>query len=326
MNAIVVNFKNSVPTPQTSDYFKVMFGYFLQNLNLWVDEYDKVYVIDSDWNFSEEEKDKFYGATNHKGIIVKANPNTPYMTSFKQTLQYIQEDKVLFMHEDTIIYKKGFVKKIFDNLEEYDVVSAFEEIGTLTARINKRWSVMNGYSNFATALFGFKLDILKPFSEFQDEATYKYEPNTYIPELDYYTIDGDWLETLGRETLSLLDLGAKVLQIPQDKSYLYFQTPPAVEKNNDTEWHHVRYWAAAPRLLANKNLGWPEEYQKEIQQPMIIDNLRRLAWYWIANKNPYFSIPEERIWEVLEDVKISKEDWLDYIEKFKKFHSLEVEI
>jgi hypothetical protein len=168
------------------------------------------------------------------------------------------------------------------------------------------------------------LDLLRPFENFQDEASYKYEPNTYIPELDYYTVDGDWLETLGRETLSLLDLGARVLQIPQDKSYLYFQLDPPAEVNKDTEWHHVRYWAAAARMLANRNLGWPEEYQKEIQQPMVIDNLRRLAWYWIANKNPYFNIPEERIYEILEDVKISKEDWLDYIEKFKKFHRLEV--
>ena len=157
MNAIVVNFKNSVPTPETTDYFRVLFGYFLQNLNLWVDEYDRVYVIDSDWHFNQNEKDKFLAATNGKGIIVKANPNTPYMTSFKQVLPYIMEDKVLFMHEDTIIHKKGFVKKIFDDLDKFDIVSAFETIGTLTDKINEKWPVMNGHSGFATALFGFKL-------------------------------------------------------------------------------------------------------------------------------------------------------------------------
>lgn len=324
MNAIVVNFKNSVPTMVTTDFFKVMFGYFLQNLNLWVDEYDKVYIIDSDWNFNQQEKDALEKATNGKGVITKATPNTPYMTSFKEVLPIIQEDKVLFMHEDTIIYKKGFVKNIFDNLDKYDVVSAFEQIGTLTDLINKRWPVMNGYSNFATALFGFRLELLKPFENFQDEALYEYPDLTYIPELNYTTSNRDWVETLGRESISLLDNGAKVLQIPQDKSYLYFETDPAVEINKDKSWHHIRYWAAAARILANRNHGWPQEYQKEIQQPMIIDNLRRLAWYWIANKNPYFKIDEEYIWKVLEDVKISKDRWLDYIEKFKKFHRLEV--
>ena len=322
MNAIVVNFKNSVPTPETTDYFRVLFGYFLQNLKLWVDEYDKIYIIDSDWNFNQEERDKLNEATNGKWMIIKAEPNTPYMTSFKQALPMITEDKILFMHDDTVIYKKGFVKRIFDNLDKYDVVSAFEQIGTLTDLINKKWPVMKGYSNFATALFGFKKDLLIPFERFQDEAMYKYENGTYIPELDYTTYNEDWVETLGRETISILDKSIKILQIPQDKTYLYFETNPASEKNKDAEWHHVRYWAAAPRLLANRNLGWPQEYQKEIQYPMVIDNLRRLAWYWIANKNPYFKIPEDRIYEILEDVKIDRDRWLKYIEEFKKFHNL----
>lgn len=321
-NAIVVNFKNSVPTTQTSEFFKVLFGYFLQNLNLWVDEYDRVYIIDSDWHFNQEERDALNKATNGKNVIVQANPNTPYMTSFKETLPLIQEDKVLFMHDDTIIHKKGFVKNIFDNLDQFDVVSAFEQIGTLTDRINKKWPVMNGYSNFATALFGFKLNLLDPFDEFEDEASYYYDTGTKIPELDYTTVDGDWVETLGRTSIRLLGEGVKVLQIPQDKSYLYFQTPPAVEINGNPEWHHVRNGIEAARMLTNKNYGWPEQYKADLEPPIIAENLRKLAWFWIANQNPYFNVPEEKIIEVLKDIGIKGDDWNSYLEEFKKFHNL----
>lgn len=321
-NAIVVNFKNSVPTPKTTDFFKVLFGYFLHNLNLWVDEFDKVYILDADWNFTKKEKDALAKATNDKGVIMETNPNTPYMQAFKEVLPKIVEDKVLFLHDDTIIYKKGFVKKIFDDLEKYDIVSAFELIGTLTDKINKKWPAMNGYSNFASCLFGFKLDVLRSLEDFEDEAIYQYEAGTYIPELNYTTVDGDWMETLGRVSIRLLGKGANVLQIKQDKSNLFFQTEIKGEKNSVPEWHHLRGGIGPGRMLTNKHYGWPKQYKDDCSDYIISENLRKFAWYWFANQNPYFNIKEKYIWEVLKDLGVDKDSWFAYLEEFKKFHSL----
>ncbi len=323
MNAIIVNFKNSIPTPKTSQFFQVLFGYFLQNLNRWVDEFDRVYLLDSGWHFNSHERDVLDKATNSKWVIVETNPNTPYMQAFAENLSLIKEDNVLFMHDDTIIYGKGFVKQIFENLTEFDIVSAFEEIGTLTERINNKWPVMKGYSNFASALFGFKLDMLKPFKEFPFEASYQYPINTYIPELDYKTVEGDWVETLGRASITILGKEAKVLQIPQDKSYLFYNTPPSKEINIDTDWHHMRYGFAIARMFTNKYYGWPEQYKDDLQPWNLVENLRKLAWFCVANKNPYFTVEDKYIWELLADAKVEKSLWLDYLDKFKKFHHLE---
>jgi len=323
MNAIVINFKNSVPTPVTTDFFKVGFGYFLQSLNLWGDEYDKVYVLDSSWNFNEKERRALDKATNGKGVILETNPNLCYTEAWKAMLPMIEEDKVLFIHDDTMIYKKGFVKKIFDNLDKYGVVSAFETIGTLTDRINKKWPVMRGYSNFASCLFGIKRDLLKPFEDFPFEMTHHYEVGTHIPELDYTTVEGDWVETLGRAAIMLLGKGVPVLEVVQDKENLFYQTPPAVEKNTITEWHHVRYGLAMARMLCNKYHGWPTQYQDDLLPHMVGENVRKMAWYWIANQNPYFTIKEKFIFEVLADLGVSKESWFEYLTKFKIFHSIE---
>ncbi len=323
MNAIIVNFKNSIPTPKTSQFFQVLFGYFLQNLKLWQDEYDRVYFLDSGWKFDVKEKEAINDATASKGIIIETNPNTPYMQAFQENLPLIKEDKVLFLHDDTVIHKKGFVKRIFDDLNEFDIVSAFEEIGTFTKRINDKWPVMNGYSNFATALFGFKLDMLKPFDNFPFEASYKYPVGTYIPELDYTTLDGDWVETLGRASITILGKWAKVKQIPQDKTYIWYGVDAPERDNFDTEWHHMRYGFAIARMLTNKYYGWPEQYADDLASWNILENLRKLAWFWVANKNPYFTVLESNMWYLLEDAKVEKSSWLDYLDKFKKFHHLE---
>lgn len=321
--AIVINFKNSVPTPKTSDFFKVIFGYALQNFKLWEDEYDKVYVVDSSWDFSPEEKEALNKATNGKNVIIQTDPNLCYTEAWKLILPRIEEDKVLFLHDDTVIYKKGFIKKVFDELDEHGVVSAFETIGTLTDRINKKWPVMSGHSNFASCLFGIKVELLKPFEDFPFEMTHHYEVGTYIPELDYTTVEGDWMETLGRAAIKLLGQGEKILELEQDKSNLFFKTPPSVEKNTITEWHHIRYGIAIARMLTNKYHGWPTQYQEDLQQPAIIENLRKLAWYWISNKNPYFTVDEKYLWELLADANVDKEEWLNYLEDFKKFHGIE---
>lgn len=323
MNAIIVNFKNSVPTEQTSEFFKVLFGYFLQNLNLWVDEYDKVYILDSSWNFNPQEQTALKDATQGKGEILETNPNSPYMQAFKEALPLIRADRAIFLHDDTYIYKKGFIKNIFDNLEKYQIVSAFEKIGTLTERINEKWPVMNGYSNFATALFGFQIDVLKPFRDFEDEASEIYDDGEYIPKLDYTTKLGDWVETLGRFTIRILGNGATVLQIKQDKSDIYFGLSPEVPVNTVAEWHHSRNEIAIAHQLTNKYYGWLDKYKESLEQTYLIENLRKLAWYWVANKNPYFTVDENKLFEVVADAKVDRYEWLDYLEKFKRFYSLE---
>ena len=153
--------------------------------------------------------------------------------------------------------------------------------------------------------------------------THHYDIGTHIPELEYTIVEGDWLETLGRAAIMLLGREVPVLEIVQDKSNLFYETPPAVEKNTCTEWHHVRYGLAMPRMLCNKYHGWTEQYQEDLLPHARLENIRKMAWYWIANQNPYFTVKEELLWGVITDLGISKESWLKYLAEFKTFHSLE---
>lgn len=111
--AIIVAFHKY--QPYGGKYYEPLFDYFIHNLSTVKDEFDAVYFIDSNWDIDPLKISQTLG---EKGVIIKVNPHLRYYDAYKEVLPLIQEDLVLFMDNDCVVYKRGIIKKTFDLLEE----------------------------------------------------------------------------------------------------------------------------------------------------------------------------------------------------------------
>lgn len=95
-------------TPYGGELYKPILNFFLSNLKKYKDEYDQLYLLDSNWGIPESNDYK----------VIKVNPSLRYYDAYKEVLPQIKEDLVLFMDNDTLVYKSGIIKRTFDLLEE----------------------------------------------------------------------------------------------------------------------------------------------------------------------------------------------------------------
>lgn len=321
--AVAVCFHNYVPM-YDSRYFQVLLGYFIQNLERCKDEFDMLYIIDSNWKTTASDVDKIEESLSGKVIILRADENLRYWDAYRTNLHRIKEESILFIDNDTVIYRKGVIDGIFRKVEEgYDVVSIFDTIGTLTERINQRWPIMGGQSKFCLYFFASRLDLLKSING--EWATLNYPIGTFIKELDYTTVEGDWVETLGELTFKMLDKGIKALEVPEDKTSIIIRDGEILKDgrgSNDLGYYHIRAGSSPAFLLTHRNFGDKETYLDHINGQPHSEYLRQFAWYWIANENPYFNVPKEDIYAVLNDCNIDHDLWMVYIKDFKEYHGL----
>ncbi|MEK6882795.1 MAG: hypothetical protein AABY22_24440, partial [Nanoarchaeota archaeon] len=136
--AIITSFHRYQPYGR--QYYAIISEFFLKMLIKYKDEFDKFYFISSGWEISFEER-KLLKELNHQ--IIDSNPNLRYYDAYKAMLPQVEENLVLFMDNDMVVYKEGIIKFAFDKLEElyfyalavpsrnynYDVVSIIDQIG-----------------------------------------------------------------------------------------------------------------------------------------------------------------------------------------------------
>ena len=186
--AVVTCFHNYVPMFDHK-YFNVMSDYYMKNYKeFWKDEIDRLYILDSNWDFNYEDD---------KLEIVKTDPNMRYFDTYKWFLPKIKEDMVLFIDNDMVVYRKGIVDNTFKKLEEgYDVVSIYDTCGEF------RFPQLNGQNKFCPYWFATKVDTLK-----------KYKYVDWAPNMPKY-------ETIGELTHEMLNRGLKPFEIEEDKTLL----------------------------------------------------------------------------------------------------------
>lgn len=168
-------------------YFNVISDYFMDNyLKYWKDEIDKLYVLDSTWDFHYQDS---------KLEKIKINESIRYYDAYKQFLPKIKEDYVLFMDNDMVVYRKGIVDNTFKKLEEgYDVVSIYDTCGEY------RFEQLGGQGKFCPYWFATKVETLK-----------KYRYVDWGPNMPKY-------ETIGELTKEMLISGLKPYEIEEDKT------------------------------------------------------------------------------------------------------------
>jgi hypothetical protein len=280
--AIVVAFHKY--TPFGGEYYEPLLDFFLAKMREYKDEYDKLYICDSNWNIDPK---KFKGLNVE---VIRTNPHLRYYDTYKHVLPQIKEDLVLFMDNDMVVYKPGRIKAAFLYLEprEKEVVSIFDTIGSRT------FPELNGKSKICPYWFAVRTKLLMQFRDCEWGPVY-------------------WGETLSELTLKMIEAGVKFYEWQEDKNNILFDgTQDGEGKSFDLGYYHVRAGSTPAYLLATKKYGNIDTYNDYLKNQPKSEYLRQCAWYQYMGGNPY-----EIVKEVSEGF-----DFKDYYEKFLQYHCL----
>jgi hypothetical protein len=302
--AIIVAFHKY--TPFGGEYYQPLFDYFIHNLSTKTDvydyEYDKVYFLDSTWNFTDDDYEKIQSI---KGAIIKVDPSLRYYDAYKSVLPQIKEDLVLFMDNDMVVYKEEIIEETFMRLEgtwvssPYDVVSIYDTIGTMKV------DLPNGKNKFCPYFFATKKELLM-----------KYLDIDWSPDAMPYT------ETFGLLTEAMLKDGCKPYEFEEDKNSIYFDGTQNGEVGKDLGYYHIRSGSTPAYLLATKGYGNIDTYTEYLTKQPKNEYLRQFAWYYhmsMVHKQHNVITAFDGF---LRDVNISPSDWGKYIQKFTPYHGL----
>lgn len=293
-------------TPWGDEFYAPMFDFFITQMQKFKDEYDKIYFLDSTWNFTNDDYEKMKTV---KGGIIKVDPSLRYYDAYKEVLPQIQEDLILFMDNDMVVYRPKQISGTFDLLEAmtaggnyhlWDVVSIIDQIGEY-----KTSQLKNG-NKFCPYLFATKKDLLMGYTDVE------WGPN--MPKH----------ETLGKLTEEMLNDGVKVFEWEEDKSNILlnqtehgttidYDTNNGQMSSKDLGYYHIRAGSTPAYLLATKKYGDTKTYNDYLKNQPKGEYLRQFAWYTYMQGDPT---------PILVDLGIKTEDWLNYFIKFKEYHGL----
>lgn len=285
-------------TPFGDEFYEPILDFFLQSVEKYRDEFDRVYIVDSTWNVKMPET----SAENKDWVtVIKVDPNLRYYDAYKEVLPQIEEQLVLFMDNDMVVYREGTFDRAYDLLElqrddsdgEYDylcdVVSIYDTIGTYVTK------KMNGKNKFCPYWFAAQKDLLMVYKDV------------------YWGSDMPRHETLGALTKALLDDDIKPYEWEEDKSNCLFDGTQDGDMGKDLGYYHIRAGSTVAYLLATRKYGDIKTYNEYLKNQPKQELLRHCAWY--AYMGGLIS-------PIVEDLNIEVTDWLDYYERFLEYHGL----
>jgi len=307
-------------------YQWILWDYCLEHIARYKDEFDVLYIIDSNSNFTDVEKNHIReksGCSDAK--IIK--PDFKHWEQSQKLWDLCTEDHLALFDHDMIFLRKGIIDAGFSALDnEYDVVSIFEAGAYTTQgiwpRIIEKFPVMNDKTKFALYFWVTKVAQMKQMGEFSFRS-HHYNVGEYIKELDYTTQEGDWVEALGQLTITMLGKGLKVLELENDLFRLPYLHLKAFEgkRGKDLGYHHIRGGQRAAYLLTTRNII-PERtaYDKWIKHKPKQQVVSDLAWFWNMDTASKF---HNDVIEVVHELGISDDLWMLYVERMKEYYHME---
>lgn len=279
--AVLVNFH--LYTPYGDQYYEPLLTSFLQSMRRYADEYDKLYLLDSNWNIDLR---KIEGM---KAEIIRTDPSLRYYDTYKHSLSQIDADLILLMDNDTVVYREGKIAEAFSKLNEFDVASIYDSCGTYTT------DKLNGKNKFCPYWFSAPKHLLVNYIDVE------WGPN--MPEH----------ETLGKLTEVMLADDLKPYEFEEDKSNCLFDGTQDGEKGKDLGYYHIRSGSLPAYLLATKRYGDQATYWKYLNEQPKSEYLRHCAWYQYMGGNPT---------TIITDSLGAGFDFKDYYQRFIKYHNL----
>lgn len=277
--AVVVAFHKY--TPFGDEFYEPIIKFFLKNYReFWKDEVDKLYLLDSTWNISEESDYE----------VIKVDPSLRYYDAYNLILPRIKEDAAMFMDDDTVIYKKGVVKDVFDALESknWDVVSIYDTIG------DYKTDKMGGKNKFCPYFFATKTKTLM-----------KYQGLEWGPHMPHS-------ETLGLLTEEMLNDGLKPFEFEEDKNSLFIDGSGDGAEGKNLGYYHVRAGSTIAYLLATKYYGDKQTYLDYLKNQPKNEYMRHFAWY--CTMTGEIHVP------FLNDAGVGLPEFLQYLADFTQYH------
>lgn len=301
-------------------YFsKILWEYFKKELRLWAGTFDHLYLIDSDFDFSPDDIDYIKSLGIELSVFRTHNLNAGQNLTF--IVKQVQEEALLLIHPDMIIYDKTVINRGFYDLESgTDTVAIFDGSGK---KLSDRFPLMEE-NQFRTERRRFC-----NYLWFQRNEWFK-----RIPDLDFEPVGkfGDYIEATSYVTEKLLEMGVKVIELRDDRSNilmdikpfkiakLQWSDPQTKEWGKDYPlrlgYYHVRNGNGGAELVNEfQNIRYSYERRKKTMP--LTEMARLLGWYQLiadVAKMPVAITP------VVNDLGIETKDWDEYMREFYKFH------
>lgn len=302
--------------PREGKYYKVYFDALLKGLAIWGDEVDKVYLIDQEWNFSPQDLDKLR-AIKPNSEILRSDVTGHHWEQFKWAIPKITEDRILFLDNDVLIWKREVIKEWLS----HDFALTFDGSGGLKEQVQEKFPILKKNDSIRMGSYYFTLPrkIFEEIPDYDFAPKMPYPTGTYIKELDYYTMDGDWSDSFGLFTIKLLNylLTPNFYRpfhfIEDDRSSISIIGNTGISKR--LGYYHIRNGNLPIYTLASK-IAHPEDYKRTLEITPIAELTRLFAWF------DYISPYHNEILEVLRDVDIDEGKWNDYMKEFRNYHGL----
>ena len=317
MNAIVVLWHQYVPKGITS-YYRLYMEYFKKWANLWKDEYDMMYLVDSGWDITQKDIDDI-----GKCVLLRP-PEAHQWVHFENIIPMIPAENILILDNDMIVYKKGLIKDAFDKLNNgKKLISTLDGSGGMSQKMWEKFPILeNKYLRITMQFTAIKKDLMlyKAFSP------QNFTESVYIPELDYLTQSGDSAEAFQMATIKILiQLNPEEIEIiPNDYNGIYLDKIGIAEDVQDQlpGCYHIRNWSLPIHLINDKKLDF-ENYKRQLPALPQREVCRLFAWLWIIDETcgSQDNALENEIYSILKDFEVSVSDWLEYIKRFKSYHS-----
>ncbi len=242
--AILVSFH--CYTPFGKSFYQPIEDYFIGNLSKYKNEFDRLYILDSQWGF---------GKLPDWVTVFPSDPNLRYYEAYKSALPSIKEDAVLLLDNDMVIYRPRVIFEAFEWLKKYDLASIYDTIG------EKHFQKLNGQSKFCPYFFATRTEILKLF------LNCEWGPVS-------------WGETFSELTEKMLEAGLNPKEIEEDKSNFLFGEKLGDRRSKNLGYYHIRAGSTAPYLLSHRERGNKQYFDYIKNQPRS-EYLRQFAWYQI---------------------------------------------
>lgn len=223
---------------------------------IWHDEVDKLYVIFNS-PFNEEIIETLrnvvealpHAQFEYAPEIAGGGASNPHGMSLTKLTKMATEDYIVFVEDDSIVFKKGMIDKYFKLIENGE----FNMIGSPRMSCDARWAEVSkdkfnlnyeglgdkGPNFWPCFFFCKRSDLLKTDLWFKPRF---FEPGEYIKPLDYTVQEGEKMggDTFVWGSIQMCEITEnKVLEIPQYHSMPLWET---WYNSNQFIWDGNCYW------------------------------------------------------------------------------------
>ena len=281
------NFSSNLNT----EYYKLYYDYLVESFRKWYDLVDTAYIIDVNWDFTEEDKQRMWDIK--KEVIFYKSPILGHHhRQLAHFLPQVIEDYILVMDNDCFVYDREGVEFFFERIPGKDAVVQFSNNGGLQEAVWNKYPVLKELK--AQSLYPNNICFSREFisnkrhKEWHD--TINYPEGTYIKELDYITKKGDWNE--GHSGI--------VWGLAERDNFVSFEPIP------NQGFHHLHSVSWAYLLLSYKKLGGKDNLQRYwefIKGQPIEKSLKIMNWFMTIDIENKYTI---EIKAVIQDILFNK--------------------